>query len=572
MALVGGRYELLRPLAGGGMGAVHEALDVVVGRRVALKTLHPHLVAEPALCERFRREAFAAAALAHPHIAQASDYGVDPRHGPYLVLELVVGESLADRLARDGALKPERAVIATHQILDALGAAHAVGIVHRDIKPGNLFLTRLAGVTDVVKVLDFGVAKLYESETWQRLTKTGQVIGTPTYMAPEQALGAPIDARADLYSVGVVLYGMLAGRPAFRPGGAEVLVDLLRGNCPPLREVAPHVEPQLAAVVTRAMSVDPRDRFADAAQMTRALTPWLPSSVGALHRASAPVLHAATRPAAVKGDQPRPALSEQADGTHSGRRVHAASNDTTAKRASRSWWVLLVGVALGLVSSIAVWLVMTSAENGDALRQTATEPTADTRATSLPAPPLLSTSSHARLDGQDQLDDETHSRVTGADTPAANGEAPAYPGSATAVDRRTTGDEGRPATAKTSGRISPDEPRVPPVRPTRAPPEREHRRTTMSGEIARCTHIYFGSFDSSPITMEQVRRLIGPRVAVCYGPAAGDVVELSIAASGQIEAATTTGPRAECLRRRLVGTTVGAPGRPLRFRVPMECE
>jgi serine/threonine-protein kinase len=172
--VIGGRYELVRMLAGGGMGAIHEAIDRVIGRRLAIKTLHAHLASEENLCERFRREALAAAALAHPHIAQVSDYGIDPVHGPFLALELLVGESLGERLARDGAMPVSRAVFIAGQILDALGAAHDAGIVHRDIKPGNLFLTQLAGVADVVKVLDFGIAKLYESQTWQRLTATGR--------------------------------------------------------------------------------------------------------------------------------------------------------------------------------------------------------------------------------------------------------------------------------------------------------------------------------------------------------------------------------------------------------------
>ncbi|MEZ4249631.1 MAG: serine/threonine-protein kinase [Polyangiales bacterium] len=287
MTLVGDRYEILRPLSEGGMGAVHEALDRVVGRRVALKTLHPHLAGEVSLCERFRREAFAAASLAHPHIAQATDYGIDAKLGPFLVLELVVGESLASRLRRDGAMPVERAAFVAHQMLDALGAAHAVGIVHRDIKPGNLFLTQLSGVSDVVKVLDFGIAKLYESETWQRLTRTGQVIGTPTFMAPEQAHGAEVDARADLYAVGLVLYALHSGQPAYR-GGPETIVAILAGDHPRLDVVAPHVPPELVAVVERAISVSRDDRFPDAASMSRALAPWLPSTVAALHQARAP--------------------------------------------------------------------------------------------------------------------------------------------------------------------------------------------------------------------------------------------------------------------------------------------
>lgn len=302
MELVGGRYEVTRSLAGGGMGSVCEAVDRVMGRRVALKTLHPHLAAEESLCERFRREALAAAALAHPHIAQATDYGVDPKHGPFLVMELLVGEALSERLARDGAFTPERAVFVAAQALDALAAAHDAGIVHRDIKPSNLFLTQLSGVADVVKVIDFGIAKLYESKTWQRLTATGQVIGTPTYMAPEQALGRPIDPRVDVYAMGLVLYAMLTGRPAFRPGGPETIVPILEGRYVPIRALAPHVDPALAEVVARAMHVDRDARFSDARAMRDALAPWLPSTVSSLHASRPPSAVSSVPPAAPASD------------------------------------------------------------------------------------------------------------------------------------------------------------------------------------------------------------------------------------------------------------------------------
>ncbi|MCU0677485.1 MAG: protein kinase, partial [Myxococcota bacterium] len=317
MELVGGRYEVTRSLAGGGMGSVCEAIDRVMGRRVALKTLHPHLAAEESLCERFRREALAAAALAHPHIAQATDYGVDPKHGPFLVMELLVGEALSERLARDGAFVPERAVFVAAQALDALAAAHDAGIVHRDIKPSNLFLTQLSGVADVVKVIDFGIAKLYESKTWQRLTATGQVIGTPTYMAPEQALGRPIDPRVDVYAMGLVLYGMLTGRPAFRPGGPETIVPILEGRYVPIRALAPHVDSVLAEVVARAMHVDREARFPDARAMRDALAPWLPSTVSSLHASRPPSAVSSVPPAALVSDDATRGPARRASGSPS---------------------------------------------------------------------------------------------------------------------------------------------------------------------------------------------------------------------------------------------------------------
>lgn len=348
MEILAHRYELVRLLSRGGMGAVFEAIDHTVGRRVAIKTLHPHLVEEPGHCERFRREAFSAAALAHPHIVQTTDYGVDAARGPFLVLELLIGETLADRIRRDGALSPEESVFIAHQILDALSAAHGVGIVHRDIKPSNLFLTRMAGVDNVAKVLDFGVAKLYESRVWQRLTQTGQVIGTPSYMAPEQALGQDVDARADLYAVGLVLYAMLAGRPAYSPGGPELVVDILSGNHVPIREAADAVDPELARVVERAVSVRREERFVDAAAMAAALAPWLPSCVQALHLARTPT------PPVRESDalhNPRPSVPVEVA-------LHVENSEPPVAAASRpSRRVLVsVGVVLGLSLTLAASL------------------------------------------------------------------------------------------------------------------------------------------------------------------------------------------------------------------------
>ena len=192
--LLGGRYRVVRRIGSGGMGAVYEAVQEGLGRRVALKVVHPHLATQADLLERFRREAQAAAALGHPNIVQITDFSAEGETA-FLVMEYLEGESLGEVLRRETTISEARIAFIARQVLAALGAAHRAGIVHRDVKPDNVFLTSIAGVGDVGKMLDFGVAKLVEPQAGGPLTAVGEVLGTTSYMAPEQALGVPVDAR-----------------------------------------------------------------------------------------------------------------------------------------------------------------------------------------------------------------------------------------------------------------------------------------------------------------------------------------------------------------------------------------
>ncbi|MCZ7686833.1 MAG: serine/threonine protein kinase [Sandaracinaceae bacterium] len=266
-----GRYRVDRLLGAGGMGRVYEATQVELGRHVAIKVLMRELSGEPVFLERFRREAIAAAVLGSPHIVDVTDFGAPEDGPPFLVMELLSGESLMDVLRREGALDVSRAVRITVQLLDALADAHEAGIVHRDLKPENVFLVSLAGGDEMVKLLDFGVAKLRESKQAQRLTAVGALVGTPRFAAPEQLRGEEVDARTDVYGAGVVLYGMLTGRPPF-PGPLEDLIRAVLEDDPPdVRVVSPAVTPTLAAVVSRAMAKAKADRFESAAAMLAAL-------------------------------------------------------------------------------------------------------------------------------------------------------------------------------------------------------------------------------------------------------------------------------------------------------------
>jgi serine/threonine-protein kinase len=208
------KYVIVRHIKTGGMGAVYEVEHTGLGKKLAAKLLLPDLSRRPELLERFRREARAASATGHENIVEVTDLGATKGGVPFLVMELLQGRTLGAEL-KNGRLPPERAVHITRQMLSALKAAHNRGIVHRDLKPENIFLIQRASDPDFVKVLDFGIAKLLTEEVGEELTRAGQVVGTPTYMAPEQARGAEIDARADLYAVGAILYRMVTGNRPF---------------------------------------------------------------------------------------------------------------------------------------------------------------------------------------------------------------------------------------------------------------------------------------------------------------------------------------------------------------------
>jgi hypothetical protein len=264
------RYEIGRELGAGGMGRVFEVRIVATGARAALKTLDPRFASDAIAYERFRREATAMGAVEHPHLVRSLDFGVDDGT-PFLVMELVLGRSLQAIVDAEGPIDGTRAARLGAQIASALEAAHHAGVIHRDLKPSNVVVVRGYDGGEVAKVIDFGVAAIKEGASYSRLTRTGQLVGTPNYMAPEQVDGRAIDERTDVYGLGALLFGALIGRPPF-PGAslAEVCVPLLAGDRPPLRVLRPELGP-LAMIVERAMALDPKDRFASAAELGRAL-------------------------------------------------------------------------------------------------------------------------------------------------------------------------------------------------------------------------------------------------------------------------------------------------------------
>ncbi len=277
-ALVGGKYRLQGLLGEGGMGLVVSAHDELLDRVVAIKLLRRESASDPVMVERFLREARAAAQLKSEHVARVLDVGTIPKASgglPFMVLEFLLGSDLADVLGAKGALAPAVACNYLVQACDAVAEAHALGIVHRDLKPENLYLTTSLGGADLVKVLDFGVSKVLGMES-ASLTTTGIAVGSPVYMAPEQLRGSrDVGPRADVWSLGVLLYELLTASVPFE---AETLPDLclkITQDAPvPIRERRPELPAALAAVVMRCLEKDPVKRYFDAAELADALAPF----------------------------------------------------------------------------------------------------------------------------------------------------------------------------------------------------------------------------------------------------------------------------------------------------------
>jgi serine/threonine-protein kinase len=275
--LLGGRYRVGRLLGAGGMGAVYEATREDLGQmRVAIKIMHASLAVDEALLRRFRREAETVGQINHPNIVRILDFHAELDEPSYLVMELLDGVSLRQALTRHIDFSAQRIVFIASQMLAALSAVHRAQVIHRDIKPENVVLTSMSGLGDIVKLLDFGVAKQLAVAPGNTLTQTGMVLGTPTYMAPEQARGAPIDRRSDLYSVGAIMYEALAGAVPFTGDNYNALLFAIQQGKPtPLTDLRRDLDPELVAVVVRAMATDPEARFQSAEEMAQALGPWL---------------------------------------------------------------------------------------------------------------------------------------------------------------------------------------------------------------------------------------------------------------------------------------------------------
>lgn len=269
-ALAGGRYQLRDLLGQGGMASVHLAYDSVLDRQVAIKTLHTELGREQAFRERFRREAQSVAKLTHTNIVSVFDTGEDDVDGmttPYIVMEYVEGRPLGSVLDEDvrrqGAMPADKALKITADVLAALEISHEMGLVHRDIKPGNVMMTKRG----VVKVMDFGIARAMQSGVTS-MTQTGMVVGTPQYLSPEQALGRGVDARSDLYSVGIMLFQLVTGRLPFDADSPLAIAYAhVQEEPPTASSVNRSLPPAVDALIARALKKNPNERFPSAEAM-----------------------------------------------------------------------------------------------------------------------------------------------------------------------------------------------------------------------------------------------------------------------------------------------------------------
>ena len=272
-ALLDGRYRILSMLGTGGMGSVYRAEHEAIGRVVAVKVLHPEHCASHAERERFRREARVAVRLRSPHVVETLDFGEDPEGRLFLVMELLEGEPVRSVLAREGQLAPERVVRLLRQLLAGLEAAHAAGIVHRDLKPENLWLDG-SGASERLRLLDFGIAKWTGPASGTAQTQAGLVVGTPEYLAPEQAVGGEVDHRADIYSTGVLAFVLLTGRHPFDTRDVRALLAAHAYRAVPspstlLPELAAY--PRLLEMVARATEKDRERRPGSARELIQVL-------------------------------------------------------------------------------------------------------------------------------------------------------------------------------------------------------------------------------------------------------------------------------------------------------------
>jgi eukaryotic-like serine/threonine-protein kinase len=351
-------YEIVSLIGEGGMGNVYLARHPLIDRRAAIKVLHPELASDRGQVTRFFNEARAANAIRHPNIIDIIDVGLLPgSERPYLMMELLEGETLASRLVRLGSLTAEAAIEIARQTASALGAAHTKGIIHRDLKPDNLFLVpqRSPPGRDLVKLLDFGIAKLRSELGGTNVrTRTGLLLGTPPYMSPEQCQGlsAGIDRRTDVYALGIILFEMVCGAPPFLAEGfGNVLIMHLTQEPPSPRSRNPAVPPALEAIILRALAKEPDGRFDSMAALEAALAAVPPAAAG---QAVAPASRNRHRtPAPTRVPSATRALSSELEA------VGEVATDPAARRARRSYRPLVVGSVVMVALAGAAYLGLT---------------------------------------------------------------------------------------------------------------------------------------------------------------------------------------------------------------------
>lgn len=285
--VIDGKYSVVRVIGRGGMGIVYEGLYTRIQRRVAVKVLHAEVAAKPEMVQRFEREAQVAGRIGSEHVVEVLDAGGLASGERFIVMEYLEGETLGERLKARERLGELETALLLRQILVALAAAHRAGVVHRDIKPDNVFLVaERANVRDFVKLVDFGVSKFLPDEELS-MTKSGAVMGTPYYMSPEQARGQQVTPSSDFYSACVVAYQAVSGQvPFLSKSFNELLFKIALEEPPPIAALVPAIDPAFAALIMRGLERDPANRYEDAAAFLEALDAWIAARPAGEHRAS----------------------------------------------------------------------------------------------------------------------------------------------------------------------------------------------------------------------------------------------------------------------------------------------
>ena len=343
--VVAGKYRIERVLGEGGMGVVFAATHIHLGTPVALKFLHQEMTHQSTVVERFMREARASAQLRGENVCRVSDVGVADNGPPFIVMELLTGQDLGTVMGHNGAMPLATAVEIVLQACLALGEAHAHGIVHRDLKPANLFWTQRPDGSACIKVLDFGVARTPEDVNFS-LTQTSNMIGSPGYMSPEQLKSSrAVDARSDIWSLGVVLYEMTSGRKPFL--GESITELALKVTLDPLPSLGGVVPEAFELVVARCLEKDPARRFQNVAELAAALAPFIGARGTELAFGVARVLHGA--------QAPMPAVPAI---TQTPTTLRGATGSITANAGPTRSWRLVLVMSLGALAGVIIAIVM----------------------------------------------------------------------------------------------------------------------------------------------------------------------------------------------------------------------
>jgi len=424
--VIDGRYRIEKQLGEGGMGIVYKAVHTALDKPLAIKVLRQEVSKNEEILQRFRQEARSASQIGHPHIVDISDFGTLSDGATYFVMEFLPGQSLtAALIASGGKLDVKRIVHIAQQLADALGAAHAIGIVHRDLKPDNVQLIERGGDKEFVKVLDFGIAKVGGSTS--KLTKAGQVFGTPHYMSPEQCAGTPVDARTDIYAVGVILYEMCCGVVPF---DAENLMGILTKHMyeapvPPNQRQPPADVPlALEAVIMKCLQKERAARFQSMAELSAELTV---------------IEHSGSQRSVVGATSPVPArvFGGSGSGPHTLRGVEKLDDEpeeTTLRKITRPrrrlGWALALLAVLGagvfFVMQPQPHIVQLGAAVGTSSAPAPQTPTLATSTTPSPnaATPPVGVQEHRQAQDQERRADETATQVAGSSAEPAVANAP----------------------------------------------------------------------------------------------------------------------------------------------------